>query len=125
MRPSFSDSQRLKTQALEEAEGDGDFTFLRQWWAERYKRPPNDPSLERLTPAELELAMYRDLISRKKELESQLENSAPGVNRTKIVDAIGEIDELMTGVNSAADPLIDKWEREIAEGKIPDLDEML
>ena len=34
-----------------------------------------------------------------------------------------ESDEVWSTAHQTGDPLVDKWEREIAEGKTPDLDE--
>lgn len=70
--------------------------------------------------------MYEDIYDRKIELERQLENEMLrmddrreiGQRLRKVYAALGE-DDLTQG----EDPLIDKWERELEEGLMPDLDE--
>ncbi len=50
----------------------------------------------------------------------------------KLMEALQQLDSLLEERKSISDepfmtgdPLVDKWEREIAEGKLPDLEEAL
>lgn len=72
--------------------------------------------------------MYEDAYERKGDLETLLEDpdlkqeERRAVSRKlrKLYKALGEIDR-----TQGEDPLIDKWEKELAEGKIPDLNEQM
>ena len=69
--------------------------------------------------------MYEDLYLRKEELEEDLEN-ASGKEYTDIskrLNAIYRALDTDTDEGYEDDPLIAKWERELEEGKVPDLEE--
>lgn len=68
--------------------------------------------------------MVEDLLVERASLEKRIEEGEDAAGRllrelNDVNKALGETDGSDTG-----DALWDKWEREIAEGKIPDLDEM-
>ncbi len=72
--------------------------------------------------------MYEDAYERMHDLETLLEDpeirqeERRNISRKlrKLYKALGEKDTTW-----GEDPLIDKWEQELAEGKIPDLDEQM
>ena len=71
--------------------------------------------------------MYEDAYERKLDLETLLkdpemrheERRQISQKLRRIYEALGETD-----MAYGEDPLADKWERELAEGKVPNLDEM-
>lgn len=74
-----------------------------------------------MTTAELLLERYEDLHSERSDLEHKRKSAKLEDwerERLTLVQSILEGEDVSFG-----DPLIEKWEREIAEGKIPDLDE--
>lgn len=80
--------------------------------------------LQELTDAELLGEWYEDLYVEKGELETLL---ADGEGEYQVaVKRLGVIYEALGEDGDAvADPLIDKWERQLANGEIPDLEEGL
>lgn len=64
--------------------------------------------------------MYEDLYERREDVQRMIQDKEISVTRgdevlRRIAAALGEEE-------STSDPLIDQWERELAEGKIPDLE---
>lgn len=96
-------------------------THVRQWWSQKYSRPATDPAFERQTYAELHLEMLEDLHLRRKGLLRDLEDRPADF---KAVEELQQLNKAL-GIEGevSSDPLIDKWERELAAGRIPDLDE--
>jgi len=97
---------------------------LRRWWCKKYKRPSNDPLLLELSEPELLEEWYEDLYAEKRDLESALEEGDVDYHSTTrrlrtICEALEESGEAFY------DPLIDKWEEQLARGEIPDLTEGL
>lgn len=121
MRPRFTAEQNVRSRA--KARVDSGTAALERWWSRKYRLPAyHQLFLERST-TDLEQEMLEDL---------QLERDAL---REKLADFEGDAAELLKQLNAlndalgektseTEDDLIDKWEREVAEGKIPDLDEM-
>lgn len=126
MRPRFTDVQRIKRSAKKAIE-DGDLD-IRRWWSNKYGRPFNDSLFQKRPLAVWVREMYEDAYEKKRDLETLLED--PDLKQEerrsisqklrRVYKALGEKDESM-----GEDPLADKWERELAEGKTPDLDEQL
>jgi len=78
------------------------------------------------TEAELRLEMFEDLLERREEILEQLHQEAVAPReRADLREKLQSIDAVFDRDKSdlGEDPLIDKWEREIAEGKTPDFDE--
>lgn len=94
---------------------------IRRWWVEKYKRPTNDPSFMRRSWPEWQVEMFEDMLGQR---ETILERVANGEADAK--DAAAAIDALnkVLGDERTVDPLVDKWERELATGKMPNLDEV-
>jgi len=82
---------------------------LARWWCDKYRLPPNDPRLTSLTPEELAIQFYQDLV------EQDVSNVLPP-----------DTDHGKVRVRSA-DPIADKWDKQLVEtGEIDitqDLDE--
>lgn len=81
--------------------------FLRRWWTEKYKLPWTNPAFQESTTLELLTEYFEDDFEKHPN-----ELLKAGKNED------GEIVFEETG-----DPIIDKWEREIAMGIEPDLTE--
>jgi hypothetical protein len=67
--------------------------------------------------------MYEDLYVKKAELEDALDDEGLGKERqalqtqyVSVCRALGEETETLQ------DPLVDQWEKDLAEGRMPDLD---
>lgn len=69
--------------------------------------------------------MYADLMLTQGQLLEEYDSAKPQrqADIAEQLDSIGKILEGEGGEDYTDDPLIDKWEREIAEGRVPDLDE--
>lgn len=69
--------------------------------------------------------MYADLYQRRDEIQRDLETRRG--DKTDLYEQLAKIDEILQDETEqqrfSEDPLIDKWERELAEGKEIDLDE--
>lgn len=95
---------------------------LKHWWAGKYKLPPNHSLFETQSVAELVLEQYEDLYYQRAELEANLEDLSGDALR-EAERKIREIGKALGEKVDGEDDLIDKWERELAEGKIPNLEE--
>lgn len=87
----------------------------------KYNLPSSSPLFQSMTTAEILLERYEDLHAERSDLEQKRKTSKLEDwerDRLTLVQSILEGEDVSFG-----DPLIEKWEREIAEGKIPDLDE--
>lgn len=71
--------------------------------------------------ADLTREMYEDMLVRRNELRAALEEGGREV--PQILDQINAINQALGEKPEHYDPLADKWEREIEQGLIPDLDE--
>lgn len=123
MRLRFSDLRKLKQKAKEEVESG--LAKLKNWWVGKYKLPWNHELFQSRSIGGLNLEMYEDLYLRKEELEDELEN-ASGKEYTEISKRLNAIYRALDTDNDEGyedDPLIAKWERELEEGKAPDLEE--
>ena len=121
-RHFFSDGDRLLQAAQKNL--DLGLATAKRWWANKYKLPPNHELFQSLSLSELLIEMYEDLMMTKRELLQDLEK-ARGEERADLVERIGHIDRILNGGEQkfSTDPLIDKWEKEWADGQMPDLDE--
>jgi hypothetical protein len=94
---------------------------LRRWWSQKYSKPPNHPLLEQSTAADLYIELYEDLLLRRNTLREELDDRTQ--DPEKVIEKINEINKTLGDKEEVWDPLVAKWDRELAEGKIPDLDE--
>lgn len=81
--------------------------FLRGWWTEKYRLPSNHELFQNAVPFNLLIEYYEDYY---RDMPEALLGDAKGPD--------GEIVFTDTG-----DPLLDKWEEELAQGLTPDLEE--
>jgi hypothetical protein len=96
---------------------------LKRWWVSRYNLPPNHPLFVGQSVAELNLEWFEDLMLRRVALQEMIDEGNCDYSATS-----KELDEINQALGEQAvesDDLIDKWERQIANGEMPDLDEGL
>lgn len=98
---------------------------MMRWWSEKHKLPPNHELCVSQSVAEIAVEMYEDLYHRKSMLEYELEEATRVDEQSSITNQLSKISEALgeEGPETFRDDLIDKWEKEIAEGKTPDLTE--
>jgi hypothetical protein len=119
MRPPFSDTDKLKDIAKYKiTKGIG---RLEHWWSSKYNLPPNHHLFLERSIGSLNVEMYIELFLKKEELELDLEN-ASGKEYSDILNRLRRVNDAL-GEAFSEDPLIDKWEKEISEGKLPNLEE--
>lgn len=126
MRLFFSDMVRIKKTARENVESG--IAGLKRWWSKKYKLPPNHELFLNQNIGELNLEMYEDWMVRKDELEDLMLNRPELFDPSQMRGMQRELDSLNAALGEndfVEDDLIDKWERELAEGKTPDLTEGL
>lgn len=76
------------------------------------------------TIADLTQEMYEDMIIRREELESMLQEAEEKKDpRSSIMEAITAINRALGESDFVEDALIDKWEAQLEAGEIPNLDE--
>ena len=71
--------------------------------------------------ADLTREMYEDMLVRRGELRSALDDA--GRDAPQILAQINAINTALGEKPEHYDPLAEKWERELEQGLIPDLDE--
>lgn len=112
------DTDRLKRRAKENLENG--VAALKRWWSKKYELPPNHPLFLEQSMANLQQERFEDLYTRRQEIEMEMERGEGDHEEhlkhlSLIAKALGE-------AAYVHDPLVDQWERELLEGKIPDLD---
>jgi hypothetical protein len=118
MRPRFSDNAHLQREAQRDIHSG--LGRLKRWWSNKWKRPLNHPLLLGQTVAQLLTEFYADLYEEKEEIERRLEN--PDGDTSKLRERLRSITAFLgEEAPDVADDLIDRWERELAAGKTPDL----
>ena len=94
---------------------------LRHWWINKYRMPATHALFQQQSIAELNLEYYEDLYLRKHELEQEINK---GSDTKGLHSALAEINKALGDESASDDPLIDRWEEQIARGEIPDLNEV-
>jgi hypothetical protein len=118
-RRRFSDDETIRARAKQNV-ADG-IHRLRRWWTNKYKLPSSHPSFQNATLPDLMIEFYEDLHEERETLEARRRRSKLEDHER---DRLTSIQGILDGeAIEFGDPLIEKWEREIAEGRIPDLDE--
>lgn len=87
---------------------------------DKYKQPSNHELFQTRSWAEWQIEMYEDLYVRRDELKAQMENA--DVDQRKALKALTAIEALLGEGDGEQDSLVDRWEAELAEGRIPDLE---
>ena len=114
MKPPFSEiSPKLRGKKLLEAakyqaamnlQGHGEpLAPLRRWWTSKYQKSPHSPDFEQYTLFELVVEFFEDYY---------------GDHKTEMYD-------LDLPFASHGDPMVDKWEKELRAGIVPNLMEDL
>jgi hypothetical protein len=86
---------------------------------DKYKRPPNDELFQTRSWAEWQIEMYEDLYVRRNELKEQMESGE--VDHKKALRVLTAIESLL-GESATQDTLVDQWEKDLEEGRLPDLE---
>jgi hypothetical protein len=95
---------------------------LKRWWSRKYNRPPNDPMFVSQTEPELRLEMFEDLLVQREEILDKLEEAGDLRERADLHERLQEINKVFDyKTDMGEDDLIDEWERDLEEGRVPDL----
>ena len=117
----FASMDRLRAQAKRNLETN-DYR-IRKWWVDKYKRPSSDPLFLNRSWPEWQVEMFEDMLIQRENILEQISNGDVDSKEGKaVLDSLNKI--WGDDAEAAMDPLIDKWERELAAGKMPDLDEV-
>ena len=100
---------------------DKGLTQIKRWWTERYKLPPNHELFMCQSVAEVTQDMYEDLLFQKEEVEQDLEN-ARGGSADVLLNRLNAINRVLGLECQVQDDLFDQWERDLEEGRVPDLE---
>ena len=88
--------------------------------------PSSSPLFEDRTQADLEAEMLADLYATQADLQDRLENTMDPAERHRLVSQLSSIARALGEPEEVADdPLIDEWERDLAEGRTPNLEKGL
>lgn len=121
MRLSFSDGSRLKAQARRNRESG--LAIAKRWWVQKHQTPTR-PFLDMSLPGLL-IEMYEDMLATRDEIMDELATRRG--DKSDLYERLAAINKVMADDDAPSpqsyDPLIDKWDREMEEGKDPDLDE--
>jgi len=109
---------RLRRQAKENIKTN-DY-MIRKWWVDKYKRPTNDPLFMNRSWVEWQVEMFEDMFAQRDSIADKLKDG--DLDSKQAVEALQALNKIL-GEDTMIDPLTDKWERELAEGKTPNLDE--
>ncbi len=100
----------------------------RRWWCEKHKLPANHELVQTMTVAGIQLEYFEDLVFRRQEIQERLDDEDEDIETEEqeaLFKQLNKINKALGHDEAVQDELIDKWERELAEGRMPDLDEGL
>lgn len=117
MSPSFSDGNRLRARAQKSLD-DGE-AQIKRWWSNKYNLPPNHELFMGMSFAEHTQEMYEDLLFRREEIQRSLEDNDG--DQKILMKQLALLNKAL-GDAESEDDLFDQWERDLEEGRIPDLD---
>lgn len=126
MRLPFSDSDRIREEAKRNV--DSGLAQMKRWWVQKYKLPPNHLLFQNQSFTALNLEMMEDLWMRERELSEKTETEEGSVlneahaQLQDVRKALGLVRDFAEAKVTGSDPLVDQWERDIAAGRVPDLD---
>ena len=120
MRPTFSDLRTIRAKA--KAKIDSGKSTMSRWWSRKYNLPPNHELFLERTLGDLHQEMIEDLLLRQDELRKRVDDGED--EEGDLFRELNEVNKALGEDEDIQDVLWDKWERELAEGKVPDLDEM-
>ena len=121
MRRRFSDLERLKKEAKDNVKSG--YAAIKKWWISKYRLPPNHPLFLQQSIPELNLEMFEDHVLRRDELIEMLQSG--NCDHSAVSREIGRLDEALGDGSTIEDDLFDKWERQLEDGQVPDLNEGL
>jgi len=112
-------TERLRSQARRNLESNE--AAIRRWWVNKYNLPANHELYRTRSWVDWQIEMFEDLYVRRAELKEQMADGT--VDNKKALKVLSAINSVL-GDNEEVfdDPLIDQWERDLAEGRIPDLE---
>ena len=117
------DTLRIKKEAARNV--DTGLASLKRWWIRKYKLPPNHPLFLNQSIGELNLEMYEDWMLRRDDLETQMTKHGDKYTMDEYRGMQRELSELNALIDDRPsepeDALADEWERDLAEGRVPDL----
>lgn len=87
--------------------------------------PPNHRLFLGQSISELNLEMFEDWILRRDELYDTMEYGIDGHDHAAIHREIDQLNDALGDESEVQDDLIEKWERQLESGEMPDLDEGL
>lgn len=119
MRLPFGDSERRKGEAKKAV--DLGIAQVKRWWINKYNLPPNHELFQNQSMAELTQEMYEDLYCKRSELESLLDSNDPDIDRNNILEQLNGVNKALGEQEEVEDPLAAQWEKDLEEGRIPDL----
>ena len=94
---------------------------IRKWWVDKYKRPASDPLFLSRSWPEWQVEMFEDMLTQRETLVDRVANGE--VDSKEGLAALEGLNKIL-GDERTVDPLVDKWERELASGKTPNLEEV-
>ena len=97
----------------------------KRWWTQKYNLPTNHELFQTSTMAELHLEYFEDLVVRRREILDQLDDEDEQIEtkeRDAMYEVLNRINRALGYEEESQDDLINQWERDLAEGRIPDLD---
>jgi hypothetical protein len=119
-RPGFADTSKLRSLAKHNL--DFGLVRLKNWWIRKYQLPPTHELFQGQSVAELELEFYEDMWAKKEMIEKELDEDTQGADRGELYRQLNSVHKALGLETESEDPLIDEWERDLAEGRIPDLE---
>ena len=94
---------------------------IRKWWVDKYKRPASDPMFLSRSWPEWQVEMFEDMLTQREIIIERVANGEIDAKDGAL--ALEGLNKIL-GDERVIDPLVDKWERELAMGKTPNLDEV-
>jgi len=95
---------------------------LSRWWSKKYRLPANHDLFIARSYAEWHLEYLEDLYFDRQAVIEELEY-ATGDEVRALQGQLRSLSEALGIEASYNDPLVEKWEQEIAEGKVPSFEE--
>jgi hypothetical protein len=108
----------LKAQAQRNLENSD--ARIRRWWCRKYSSPATDPRFTGRSIAEWTIELLEDTYERREEVKHQIESGQVKFSDGEAI--LRRLSEALGEQPTGYDPLIDEWERDLAEGRVPDLD---
>ena len=97
--------------------------WLKRWWVKKYALPPVHELFVGQSVAELELEFFEDLWAQREEVMHQLEDEdTRSAERSVMYRQLSVINNVLGLETESSDPLVDQWEKDLAEGRVPDLE---